>query len=73
VTPLSGSVGEMVARSLRISNRKLREACDWIPAHGSVCDAWPALVARLRAAESVGSLWPPIDGSTSPCLTKPFN
>ena len=70
---LSGAPGVMPDRSLRISNRKLRAACDWKPTNGSVREAWPGLLARLRALESVDSLWLPPGGSPSPCLTKPFN
>jgi 2-alkyl-3-oxoalkanoate reductase len=47
VTPLFGSLGKMAARSLRISNRKLRAASGWMPKHASVRDAWRPLVAQL--------------------------
>ncbi len=49
VTPLLGSVGEMAARSLRISNRKLRTASDWVPRFPSVRQGWAAAVAEVRA------------------------
>ncbi len=52
VTPLFGSVGEMAARSLRISNRKLRAACDWAPKYPSVRRGWPAAVAQIRAGNT---------------------
>jgi len=51
LTPLFGSLAEMAARSLRISNQKLRAACGWIPNHRSVREAWPSLVAEVRAAQ----------------------
>ena len=35
-----GSLGEMLARSLRISNRKLREECAWVPKHASMRQGW---------------------------------
>lgn len=41
---LMGSVGETLARSLRISNRKFREVSGWAPKYPSVRDAWPDLV-----------------------------
>lgn len=44
MTPLFGAVGEMLARSLRISNAKLRGASSWAPEHPSVREAWPQLV-----------------------------
>jgi len=36
MTHLSGSLGETLARSLRISNRKLRDECGWAPKFASV-------------------------------------
>jgi 2-alkyl-3-oxoalkanoate reductase len=44
---LLGSLGEMLARSLRLSNRKLR-AHGWAPRFPSVRDGWPAVVAQLK-------------------------
>ncbi|HET7462450.1 MAG TPA: NAD-dependent epimerase/dehydratase family protein [Longimicrobium sp.] len=35
---LAGSVGEMLARSLRVSNRRLREAGGWSPRHPTLLD-----------------------------------
>ena len=57
-TPLAGSVGRLLARSLRISNLKLRNAAGWAPRYRSVRegfhDAVSAMlapdVARVRAA-----------------------
>jgi nucleoside-diphosphate-sugar epimerase len=43
-----GSLGEMMARSLRISNRKLREACAWAPKYPSMREGWPAVLAELH-------------------------
>jgi nucleoside-diphosphate-sugar epimerase len=48
---LFGSLGEMLARSLRISNRKLREECAWVPKYSSVREGWRAVVATVRASE----------------------
>jgi 2-alkyl-3-oxoalkanoate reductase len=50
VTPLMGSVGELLARSLRISNQKLRRATTWTPTYPSAREGWPAVVAALRRA-----------------------
>jgi hypothetical protein len=52
MTPLLGSPGEMLARSLRISNRKLRAVSGWLPAFPSVRQGWPAAVAGLRASQN---------------------
>jgi nucleoside-diphosphate-sugar epimerase len=47
---LGGSMGEMVAQSLRISNRALRDATAWRPAHPSGREGWRA--AAVRSASS---------------------
>jgi nucleoside-diphosphate-sugar epimerase len=41
---LMGSVGEMLTRSLRISNRKLRDASAWRPLYASMREGWPAVI-----------------------------
>jgi nucleoside-diphosphate-sugar epimerase len=45
--PLLGVVGPTMARSLRISNRKLREATGWAPKFPSVREGWPATLAGM--------------------------
>jgi nucleoside-diphosphate-sugar epimerase len=50
ITPLMGSLGEMAARSVRISNRKLRTACAWRPKYPSVRQGWPAVVAHVQTS-----------------------
>ena len=52
ITPLLGSLGKMAARSLRISNRKLKTACEWRPKYPSVRQGWPAVVAQMHASTS---------------------
>ena len=47
LTPLFGSLGETLARSLRIANRKLRDASGWAPQYPSVREGWRAVVAAL--------------------------
>ncbi len=42
-----GSLGELLARSLRISNWKLREASGWAPRHPSVREGWAATIGAL--------------------------
>ncbi len=42
VTRRAGSVGEMVSRSLRVSNSKLREATGWAPHYPSAREGWRA-------------------------------
>jgi nucleoside-diphosphate-sugar epimerase len=50
LTFLFGSLGEMLARSLRISNRKLRMTCDWQPKYRSVREGWKDVLAAPAAA-----------------------
>jgi nucleoside-diphosphate-sugar epimerase len=45
--PMFGSVGEAMARSLRLSNRKLRHATNWAPKYPSARDGWPAMLDAL--------------------------
>lgn len=45
---LIGSLGEMMSRSLRISNRKLREATGWSPRYRSAREGWKATIAEMR-------------------------
>ena len=52
---LMGSLGETLARSLRISNRKLRGESAWKPKYPSVRDGWPEIVQAQNApAEAMG-------------------
>src|SRR5215510_10234889 len=48
---LFGSLGEMMARSLRISNRKLREECGWAPKYPSMREGWRAVVPAIRGGD----------------------
>ena len=45
---LAGSMGELLARSQRISNRKLKRESGWEPRYPSVREGWPAVVAELE-------------------------
>lgn len=47
-TPLFGSAGKLMARSLRLSNRKLRSATNWTPKFPSVREGWPAMLAQWQ-------------------------
>ena len=47
LAPLFGSPGRMLARSLRMSNRKLRAASDWTPKYPSVREGFRAVVAAM--------------------------
>jgi NAD dependent epimerase/dehydratase family enzyme len=49
LAPLMGSVGQVLSRSLRISNRKLRLECGWAPRLLSVREGWPEVVGGLGA------------------------
>ncbi len=44
-----GSLGELLARSERISNLKLRSVSAWMPKYRSVQEGWPAVIAALPA------------------------
>jgi len=44
---LLGSIGETLARSHRISNRKLRTTSNWTPRYPSVREGWPAVLRDL--------------------------
>jgi len=46
---LMGSLGSLMARSLRISNRKLRSASAWSPKYRSAREAWPDLLKAIGA------------------------
>jgi len=48
---LFGSLGELLARSVRISNRKFKRATGWRPTYSSVRDGWPAVVASTVRPE----------------------
>jgi nucleoside-diphosphate-sugar epimerase len=45
---LAGSVGRTIARSLRISNRKLRETSGWAPTYPSVREGFPAALSQVH-------------------------
>jgi nucleoside-diphosphate-sugar epimerase len=45
LTPVFGSLGGMLARSVRISNRKLRSRSNWAPQCPSVRQGWRALLS----------------------------
>jgi nucleoside-diphosphate-sugar epimerase len=47
---LLGSLGELMARSQRISNRKLRESSDWRPRYRSIREGFRATVEEMRQA-----------------------
>ena len=47
VARVTGSLGETLSRSQRISNRKLREASAWRPAWPSVRTSWPRLLQEI--------------------------
>lgn len=49
---LMGAVGELMSRSERISNRKLREASGWAPIFRSARLGWPAVVAEMQRADA---------------------
>jgi nucleoside-diphosphate-sugar epimerase len=46
-TPLFGTVGETLSRSLRISNRKFKAETDWRPRYPSVREGWIATLRQM--------------------------
>jgi len=50
ITRLLGSLGELMSRSQRISNRKLREASDWRPRYPSLREGLRATLEQQRHA-----------------------
>jgi nucleoside-diphosphate-sugar epimerase len=50
ITRLLGSLGELMSRSQRISNRKLRDSSDWRPRYPSVREGLRATLEELRKA-----------------------
>src|SRR5262245_20268140 len=48
ITPMLGSLGDMLARSIRVSNRKLRSASTWRPKYPSVRDGWRAVLSEIQ-------------------------
>jgi nucleoside-diphosphate-sugar epimerase len=53
IVPLFGSVGDAMTRSLRLSNRKLKEATGWVPQFRSVREGWPATLAEMKRAGAI--------------------
>ena len=53
VAGLMGSLGKLMSRSERISNRKLRETSGWAPAYPSVRAGWLPTVQAISAASTV--------------------
>lgn len=49
-TPLLGTAGPTTARSLRISNRKLKTETGWAPALSSVREGWPVMLKQMQEA-----------------------
>jgi nucleoside-diphosphate-sugar epimerase len=47
---LGGSLAKLMGRSVRISNRKLRDAADWRPRCPSAREGWKATVDAIAAA-----------------------
>jgi nucleoside-diphosphate-sugar epimerase len=47
LTPLMGSVGKTLARSIRVSNRKFREASGWKPIWPSAREGWKAVIGAV--------------------------
>jgi len=51
---LFGSIGRLLARSQRMSNRKLRAATGWAPRYPSVREGWPPTIEALGRQDAAG-------------------
>ncbi len=56
MTVLGGSLARTLARSLRVSNRKLKAASGWAPVFRTVRDGWPTAVGPLIGGKTVSDL-----------------
>jgi nucleoside-diphosphate-sugar epimerase len=54
LTLLAGANMSSVNRSLRVSNRRFREATGWAPRYPSVREGWAATVAELSGSGDGG-------------------
>jgi nucleoside-diphosphate-sugar epimerase len=52
VTGLTGSVGETLGRSHRMSNAKFRQAANWVPKVPSLHEGWKILVRELGSSRA---------------------
>jgi nucleoside-diphosphate-sugar epimerase len=52
VTPFFGSIGKLLARSLRISNLRFRASSAWAPRYPSVREGWPSALAGVDGRTS---------------------
>lgn len=50
LTMISGSLGDTLGRSLRLSNAKFRQASGWTPTVPSVRTGWKVLVSEMKSA-----------------------
>ena len=56
---VAGSAGRLQARSLRVSNRRFREAAGWAPRYPSAREGWPASIGPADLPEPPGPVRPP--------------
>ena len=52
MTALGGSLAATMARSLRVSNRKLKAASRWVPAFRTIRDGWPTALAPFAGTNT---------------------
>jgi nucleoside-diphosphate-sugar epimerase len=50
LTNLTGSLGDTLGRSLRLSNARFRQASGWTPSIGSLRTGWKVLVSEMKSA-----------------------
>jgi nucleoside-diphosphate-sugar epimerase len=68
---LTGVAAATGARSMRVSNRAFREATGWQPAHPSVRESLPRIVAELRAAAAAPATALATSSATSSTEARP--
>jgi nucleoside-diphosphate-sugar epimerase len=52
---LFGEVGRYIFRSLRVSNRRFKEAAGWAPEVRSILEGWPRIAAEWRVPTSAAA------------------
>jgi nucleoside-diphosphate-sugar epimerase len=50
VARLSGEKGRFYMRSMRVSNKRFKDATGWAPAYPSVREGWPIVAAAMKEA-----------------------
>jgi 2-alkyl-3-oxoalkanoate reductase len=75
MTALGGSLAATMARSLRVSNRKLKAASRWAPAFRTIRDGWPAALAPFAGRSTSAGMpaAPPPAGASPEVSPRPHD